>query len=65
MSRSRRYLVNALILLLIGAHAVYRFFNERIELSFDSLAFGLVVAQGVVGFAGAIWFLARSRQALS
>ena len=37
MSRSRRYLVNALILLLIGAHAVYRFFNERTDLVVDGI----------------------------
>ena len=63
MSRNVRYLVNAVVLLLIGAHAVYRFTVERAELASDGVGFGLVVAQGVVGFGGAIWFFVRSRQA--
>ena len=62
MSRKGRYLVNALILLLIGAHGVYRFAMQREELAAEGLWFGLVVAQAVVGIAGAVWFFARSRQ---
>jgi len=60
MSRTVRYVVNALICLLVGAHAVYWFATGRAELATD-LRVGLVVAQAVAGFAGAIWFFMRSR----
>jgi hypothetical protein len=64
MSRSVRYLVNAVLLLLIGGHAVYWFAMGRAELAPD-LTVWLKVAQAVVGFAGAIWFFSRSRSATS
>ena len=62
MSRKGRYLLNAVVLLLIGAHGVYRFTTQREELAAEGLWLGLVVAQAVVGIAGAVWFFARSRQ---
>jgi hypothetical protein len=62
MSRKGRYLVNAVVLLLIGAHGVYRFVTQREDLAAEGLWFALVVAQAVVGIAGAVWFFARSRQ---
>lgn len=61
MARNVRYLVNAIVLLLIGAHGIYRFTTERTQLDSDGFALGLVVAQVVVGLGGAIWFFVRSR----
>jgi hypothetical protein len=63
MSRSARHLVNALISLAVGAHAVYWFATGNAELA-SNLRIGLVVAQAIVGFAGAIWFYSRSRGAV-
>ena len=60
MSRSVRFLLNAVLCLLVGGHAVYWFAMGRAEFASD-LRVGLVVAQAVVGFAGAIWFFMRSR----
>jgi hypothetical protein len=60
MSRSLRFLVNAALLLLVAAHAVYWFAAGRAEFATD-LQIGLRVAQGVAGFAGALWFFVRSR----
>jgi hypothetical protein len=60
MSRSTRFVVNAVLCLLVGAHALYWFATGRAELATD-VRIGLVVAQAVVGFAGAIWFFVRSR----
>jgi hypothetical protein len=64
MSRSARFSVNAVLCLLVGAHAVYWFATGRAELASDT-RIGLVVAQAVVGFAGAIWFFVRSRSVSS
>ena len=64
MAKNVRYLVNAIVLLLIGAHGIYRFTTERAELS-DGITLGLVVAQIVVGIGGAIWFFVRSRSVSS
>jgi len=64
MARNGRYLVNAVVLLLIGAHGIYRFTTERAELT-DGVSLGLVVAQIVVGIGGAIWFFVRSRSVSS
>jgi hypothetical protein len=60
MSRSVRFLLNAVLCLLIGAHAIYWFAMGRAEFASD-VRVGLVVAQAVVGFGGAIWFFIRSR----
>jgi hypothetical protein len=65
MARNVRYLVNAIVLLLIGAHGIYRFTTDRAELGSDGIGLGLVVAQVVVGFGGAIWFFVRSRSVSS
>ena len=64
MSRSTRFLVNAALCLLVAAHALYWFATGRAEFA-SSVRVGLVVAQAVVGFAGAIWFFSRSRGAAS
>lgn len=60
MSRSFRYVLNALLCLLVGGHAVYWFATGRADFATD-VRVGLVVAQAVAGFAGAIWFFMRSR----
>ena len=62
MSRSSRYLLNALLLILVGAHAIWWFATGRAEFASD-MAIWLRVAQGILGFAGAIWFYSRSRGA--
>ena len=64
MSRSVRFLVNAVLCLLVGGHAVYWFAMGRAEFASD-VRVALVVAQAVVGFAGAIWFFVRSRSVSS
>jgi hypothetical protein len=64
MSRRVRYLLNALLLLLLGGHAVWWFAAGRAEFAPD-LDVWLKVAQGIVGLAGAIWFFSRSRAAAS
>jgi hypothetical protein len=60
MSRSARFIVNAVLCLLVAGHAVYWFATGRADLAPD-LQVGLRVAQAVLGFAGAIWFFVRSR----
>ena len=62
MSKSVRYLVNALLCVLVAAHALYWFATGQHELA-TRLGLGLKIAQAVVGFAGAIWFYSRSRGA--
>jgi hypothetical protein len=62
MTRSNRYLVNAGVCLLVGAHAVWWFASGQSAFN-SGFWIGLRVAQAVVGFAGAIWFLSRSRGA--
>ena len=64
MQKNVRYRVNAIVLLAIGAHGIYRFATERVELS-DGVSLGLVIAQIVVGLGGAIWFFVRSRSVSS
>jgi hypothetical protein len=60
MPRSARFIVNAVLLLLVAGHAVYWFATGRAEFASD-LQIGLRAAQAVVGFAGAVWFFVRSR----
>ena len=60
MSRSARFLVNAVLCLLVGGHAVYWFATGGASFAPD-LQIGLRAAQAVAGFAGAIWFFVRSR----
>jgi hypothetical protein len=60
MSKSVRHLLNALLCLVVGGHAVYWFAMGRAEFASD-FRVGLVVAQAVVGLAGAVWFFVRSR----
>jgi hypothetical protein len=60
MSRSLRFLVNAAICLLVGGHAIYWFATGGAEFA-SGFEIGLRTAQAVVGLAGAVWFLIRSR----
>ncbi len=60
MSRSVRFLVNSVLCLLVGGHAVYWFATGRAEFASDT-RIALVAAQAVVGLGGAIWFFMRSR----
>ena len=60
MTRSSLHLVNAVISLAVAGHAIYWFMTGRAELA-SNLRIGLVVAQAVVGLAGAVWFYSRSR----
>ena len=62
MTKSTRHLVNAVICLLVGAHAIYWFATGRADTATD-LRVGLVVAQAIVGLFGAVWFYSRSRGA--
>jgi hypothetical protein len=64
MSRSARFLVNAALLLLVAAHAIYWFAMGRAAFATD-LQIGLRVAQGIAGVAGALWFFMRSRSVAS
>jgi hypothetical protein len=60
MARSRRHQINALILALVAAHAMYWFVTGQ-DAGASNLMIALRVAQGIVGAAGALWFLIRSR----
>jgi hypothetical protein len=62
MSRSALHLINALICLAVGAHAIYWFMTGRAEFA-SNLRVGLVVAQAALGCVGAVWFYSRSRGA--
>jgi hypothetical protein len=64
MARSTRFVVNAVLCALVGAHAIYWFATGQAA-SASNVGVGLKVAQGVVGFAGAIWFYSRSRSVAS
>ena len=61
MTRRSRYLVNAAICVLVVAHAVYRYIT-RPEIP-SEIWLGLVVAEGVLGAFGIVWFLLRARGA--
>jgi hypothetical protein len=61
MTRSSRYRINVAICVLVLGHAIYRFVN-RPEVASD-LWLGLVVAQGVLGAFGVVWFWIRARGA--
>jgi hypothetical protein len=60
MSGVSRHRINAVICVLVLAHAVYRFFMTDLEPGFN-LRTGLIVAQGLLGIGGAVWFWSRSR----
>jgi hypothetical protein len=61
MARSSRYLINAAICVLVLVHAVYRWV-ARPEVA-SELWLGLVLAEGVLGVFGVVWFLVRARGA--
>lgn len=60
MSRSTRYVINAILCLLVAGHAILWFANGNAETA-TQLRIGLVVAQAVLGVIGAVWFFSRSR----
>lgn len=60
MDRTARYRLNAVICLLVLAHAVYRFFGGNVTPGLN-LWTTLIVAQGLLGLGGAVWFWTRSR----
>ena len=60
MSKVSRHRINALICLLVLAHAVYWLVSGRLELA-SNLRVGLIVAQAALGLGGAVWFWSRSR----
>ena len=62
MTKASRHRINAVICLLVLAHAVYLFVSGRLEFA-TNLRIGLAVAQAVVGLGGAVWFWSRSRGA--
>lgn len=62
MTNASRHRINAVICLLVLAHAVYWFVSGRMEFA-SNLRIGLVVAQAVLGLGGAAWFWSRSRGA--
>lgn len=62
MSRSTRYVINAILCLLVAAHAIYWFANGNAATA-TQLRTGLVVAQAVLGVIGAVWFFTRARGA--
>jgi len=62
MTKASRHRINAVICLLVLAHAVYLFVTGRLEFA-TNLRIGLAVAQAVVGLGGAVWFWSRSRGA--
>jgi len=61
MTRSSRHFINAAICVLVLAHAIYRY-AQRPEVA-SEVWVGLVVAEGVLGLFGAVWFLIRARGA--
>jgi len=62
MTNASRHRINAVICLLVLAHAVYWFMTGRAEFA-STFRIGLVVAQAVLGLGGAAWFWSRSRGA--
>jgi hypothetical protein len=62
MTKASRHRINALICLLVLAHAVYWFLSGQTPFA-SNVRVGLVVAQAVLGLGGAAWFWSRSRGA--
>ena len=62
MNKVWRHRINAVICLLVLAHAVYLFATGRMEFA-SNLRIGLAVAEAVLGLGGAVWFWSRSRGA--
>jgi hypothetical protein len=60
MNRSTRYHINAILCLLVAAHAVYWFVNGNADTA-TQLRTALAVAQAVLGVIGAVWFWSRAR----
>lgn len=60
MNGVSRHRINAVICVLVLVHAVYRFVSGNMEPGFN-LRTALIVAQGVLGLGGAVWFWSRSR----
>jgi hypothetical protein len=64
MARNTRYLINAAVALALGAHSAYWFATGGAARAGD-LELGFRVLEGVVGFAGALWFFVRAQRAAS
>ena len=60
MTKVSRHRINALICLLVLGHAVYWFATGRME-DASGVRTALVVAQGVLGLIGVVWFWSRAR----
>ena len=60
MSKPARYKINAAICVLPIVHAIYWFASGKAQ-SATALWIAFFVAEGVIGFFAAIWFLSRSR----
>lgn len=59
---SRRHQINAVICLLLVAHAGYWFATGGMQTA-TVLRLVLVIAEVIVGIGGAVWFWHRSREA--
>ena len=62
MTKVSRHRINAVICLLVLAHAIYWFSSGQMEFA-SNLRIGLRVAQAVLGLGGAVWFWNRARGA--
>jgi hypothetical protein len=60
MSKPTRYRINAAICAVPLVHAVYWFASGKVQ-DATGLWIAFFVAEGVIGFLAAIWFLSRSR----
>jgi len=60
MNKATRHRINAVICLLVLAHAIYWYLSGQIEFA-SPLRKGLLVAQALLGLGGAVWFWNRSR----
>ena len=60
MNKPTRYRVNAAICALLLVHSIYWFSTGKMQ-GATALWIGFFVAEGVIGFLAAIWFLSRSR----
>jgi hypothetical protein len=60
MNKATRHRINAVICLLVLAHAIYWYLSGHLEFA-TPLRKGLLVAQALLGLGGAVWFWNRSR----
>lgn len=60
MSKAARHRINAVVLALLAAHALYWFATGQAA-DATTTTVSLRAAQAVVGLVGAVWFFGRSR----